>query len=110
MLWTATILSEPSFAGQLSTRELTKNEDFDVVSLMVFSNGRTGGISHPSPEAQEAVIRQAYHNAGDIDPNLTGYFECVCCDYVLTTDRITKSVFYSMAQALLSGTRWKFPQ
>ncbi|KAI0853704.1 putative polyketide synthase [Daldinia vernicosa] len=40
------------------------------------ANGKTGGISHPSPEGQEAVIRQAYKNAGDLDPNLTGYFEC----------------------------------
>ena len=40
------------------------------------SNGRTGGITHPSPEAQEAVIRNAYQNAGGLDHNLTGYFEC----------------------------------
>ena len=40
------------------------------------SNGKTGGISHPSPEGQEAVIRQAYKQAGGLDPNLTGYFEC----------------------------------
>lgn len=40
------------------------------------ANGKTGGISHPSPEGQEAVIRQAYKNAGGLDPNLTGYFEC----------------------------------
>lgn len=44
--------------------------------LRFFSNGRTGGISHPSPEGQEAVVRQAYKNAGGLDPNLTGYFEC----------------------------------
>ncbi|KAI0003422.1 putative polyketide synthase [Xylariaceae sp. FL0662B] len=40
------------------------------------ANGKTGGISHPSPEGQEAVIRQAYKAAGDLDPDLTGYFEC----------------------------------
>ncbi|RYP05939.1 hypothetical protein DL764_003473 [Monosporascus ibericus] len=40
------------------------------------ANGKTGGITHPSPEGQEAVIRQAYKVAGDLDPNLTGYFEC----------------------------------
>jgi acyl transferase domain-containing protein len=40
------------------------------------ANGKTGGISHPSPEGQEAVIRQAYKAAGGLDPNLTGYFEC----------------------------------
>ncbi|KAI1095495.1 hypothetical protein F5B19DRAFT_503698 [Rostrohypoxylon terebratum] len=40
------------------------------------ANGKTGGITHPSPEGQEAVIRQAYKAAGDLDPDLTGYFEC----------------------------------
>ena len=40
------------------------------------ANGKTGGISHPSSEGQEAVIRQAYKAAGNLDPNLTGYFEC----------------------------------
>jgi acyl transferase domain-containing protein len=40
------------------------------------ANGKTGGISHPSAKGQEAVIRQAYKAAGELDPNLTGYFEC----------------------------------
>ena len=40
------------------------------------ANGKTGGISHPSPEGQEAVIRRAYEAAGGLDPDLTGYFEC----------------------------------
>jgi hypothetical protein len=30
----------------------------------MYSNGRTAGISHPSADGQEALIRQAYHNAG----------------------------------------------
>jgi acyl transferase domain-containing protein len=47
-----------------------------VRGTAINANGKTGGISHPSPEGQEAVIRQAYKNAGDLDPNLTGYFEC----------------------------------
>ncbi|KAI0198016.1 putative polyketide synthase [Astrocystis sublimbata] len=38
-------------------------------------NGKTAGISHPSPEGQEAVIRQAYRTAG-LDFSDTGYFEC----------------------------------
>jgi acyl transferase domain-containing protein len=38
-------------------------------------NGRSDGISHPSVDGQEAVIRQAYYNAGGLDPSLTGYFE-----------------------------------
>jgi len=40
------------------------------------ANGKTGGISHPSPEGQEAVIRQAYKAAGHLNPDSTGYFEC----------------------------------
>lgn len=40
------------------------------------ANGKTGGISHPSPEGQEAVIMQAYKAAGGLNPDLTGYFEC----------------------------------
>ncbi|KAI1827427.1 putative polyketide synthase [Xylaria intraflava] len=40
------------------------------------ANGKTGGISHPSPEGQEAVIREAYKASGNLDPALTGYFEC----------------------------------
>ncbi|KAL8635669.1 MAG: hypothetical protein Q9228_006865 [Teloschistes exilis] len=42
----------------------------------VNANGRTGGITHPSPDGQEAVIRRAYERAGGLDPKLTGYFEC----------------------------------
>ena len=30
------------------------------------SNGRTGGITRPSAKGQEAVIREAYQNAGDL--------------------------------------------
>ncbi|KAK5997657.1 Prosolanapyrone synthase [Cladobotryum mycophilum] len=40
------------------------------------ANGKTGGISHPSPDGQEAVIRQAYKAAGGLNPDLTGYAEC----------------------------------
>lgn len=40
------------------------------------SNGRGGGITHPNPEAQELVIRQAFRNAGNLDQDLVGYFEC----------------------------------
>jgi acyl transferase domain-containing protein len=38
------------------------------------SNGRSPGLTHPSPRGQEAVIRQAYLNAG-LDPKDTGCFE-----------------------------------
>ncbi|KAH7135959.1 hypothetical protein B0J11DRAFT_611808 [Dendryphion nanum] len=41
----------------------------------VNSNGKTAGISHPSSDGQEALIRQAYKNAG-LPTHLTGYFEC----------------------------------
>ncbi|RYP81008.1 hypothetical protein DL769_002188 [Monosporascus sp. CRB-8-3] len=47
-----------------------------VRGTSVNANGRTGGISHPSPEGQEAVIRQAYEAAGWLNPDLTGYVEC----------------------------------
>lgn len=30
------------------------------------ANGRTGGITRPSPAGQEAVIREAYRNAGNL--------------------------------------------
>ncbi|KAK7748156.1 Type I Iterative PKS [Cytospora paraplurivora] len=40
------------------------------------SNGKTGGITRPSPTGQEAVIREAYHNAGDLPFSNTSYFEC----------------------------------
>ncbi|OAG11453.1 polyketide synthase [Paraphaeosphaeria sporulosa] len=38
------------------------------------SNGRSAGLTHPSSQGQEAVIRQAYQNA-QLDPKDTGYFE-----------------------------------
>lgn len=40
----------------------------------VNSDGRTAGITLPSGDAQEALIREVYKNAG-LDPINTGYFE-----------------------------------
>ncbi|OTA87488.1 hypothetical protein M434DRAFT_35325 [Hypoxylon sp. CO27-5] len=40
------------------------------------SNGRTGGITRPSARGQEAVIREAYRNAGSLHFRDTSYFEC----------------------------------
>jgi acyl transferase domain-containing protein len=40
------------------------------------ANGRTGGITHPSPDGQETCMRRAYERAGGLDVSLTGYFEC----------------------------------
>jgi len=40
------------------------------------ANGRTGGITRPSPAGQEAVIREAYRNAGNLPFAETSYFEC----------------------------------
>lgn len=40
------------------------------------ANGRTGGITHPSPTAQEAAMRKAYQMAGNLDPRDTAYYEC----------------------------------
>ncbi|KAK3484769.1 uncharacterized protein B0T23DRAFT_54184 [Neurospora hispaniola] len=40
------------------------------------SNGRTGGITRPSANGQETVIREAYRNAGNLPFRDTSYFEC----------------------------------
>ncbi|KJX96875.1 polyketide synthase like protein [Zymoseptoria brevis] len=40
------------------------------------NDGRTGGITAPSPEAQAVAIRAAYANAGITDFNATTYVEC----------------------------------
>ena len=42
------------------------------------SNGKAPavGITHPNREGQADVIRQAYKRGGNLDPRLTGYFEC----------------------------------
>lgn len=38
-------------------------------------NGRSAGISHPSSEGQDTLIRHVYEKAG-LAPQLTGYVEC----------------------------------
>lgn len=43
--------------------------------MYAYSNGRTSGISLPSGDLQEAVIRQAYLDAG-LDLTETDYVEC----------------------------------
>lgn len=43
---------------------------------IVYRNGKTQGISQPSAKAQEAVIRKAYAQAGNLDPRFTNYVEC----------------------------------
>lgn len=57
---------------------LANNDPIRAVirATAINANGKTGGISHPSPEGQEAVMRCAYEAAGGLDPDLTGYFEC----------------------------------
>ncbi|KAF7538397.1 hypothetical protein G7054_g2978 [Neopestalotiopsis clavispora] len=47
-----------------------------VRGTAVNANGRTGGITHPSKAGQEAVIRAAYRNAGNLPFRDTTYFEC----------------------------------
>ena len=42
----------------------------------VNANGRTGGITRPSAIGQEAVIRKAYENAGNLPFSDTAFFEC----------------------------------
>ncbi|KAH6603957.1 polyketide synthase [Trichoderma cornu-damae] len=42
------------------------------------SNGKVpaAGITHPNRDGQADVIAAAYKRGGDLDPRLTGYFEC----------------------------------
>ncbi|KAF1934444.1 uncharacterized protein M421DRAFT_50651 [Didymella exigua CBS 183.55] len=40
------------------------------------SNGKTSGITQPSAKGQEAVMREAYRFAGNLDYADTSYFEC----------------------------------
>jgi acyl transferase domain-containing protein/NADPH:quinone reductase-like Zn-dependent oxidoreductase len=49
-----------------------------VRSSAVNSNGKVPnvGITHPNLEGQAQVIRHAYQRGGNLDPRLTGYFEC----------------------------------
>ncbi|AEO62906.1 polyketide synthase [Thermothielavioides terrestris NRRL 8126] len=47
-----------------------------IRGIAINSNGRTNGIGSPSSEAQAAVIRKAYANAGIVDLNDTQYLEC----------------------------------
>nr|ALP31864.1 polyketide synthase 36 [Diaporthe helianthi] len=49
-----------------------------IRSSAVNSNGKVPavGITHPNREGQADVISQAYKRGGDLDPLLTGYFEC----------------------------------
>lgn len=47
-----------------------------ITGTAVNSNGRTGGITHPSPVSQEAAMRQAYRSAGNLNPKDTAYYEC----------------------------------
>nr|ALP31883.1 polyketide synthase 17 [Diaporthe helianthi] len=42
----------------------------------VNANGRTAGIARPQADGQEAVIRQAYANAGNLPFSDTAFFEC----------------------------------
>ncbi|PYI09473.1 hypothetical protein BO78DRAFT_415749 [Aspergillus sclerotiicarbonarius CBS 121057] len=47
-----------------------------IRSSAVNANGRTSGITNPGAPAQEIVIREAYRNAGDLDPAETTLLEC----------------------------------
>lgn len=40
------------------------------------ANGKTGGITRPSAQGQEAAIRKAYENAGNLSFSDTTFFEC----------------------------------
>ncbi|KAI4118120.1 MAG: hypothetical protein LQ345_001759 [Seirophora villosa] len=49
-----------------------------IRSSAVNSNGKVPavGITHPNRDGQADVIKHAYNRGGDLDPRLTGYFEC----------------------------------
>ncbi|KAL2831374.1 KR domain-containing protein [Aspergillus cavernicola] len=49
-----------------------------IRSSAVNSNGKVPavGITHPNRDGQADVIAHAYERGGDLDPRLTGYFEC----------------------------------
>ena len=49
-----------------------------IRSSAVNSNGKVPavGITYPNRDGQAAVIAHAYERGGDLDPRLTGYFEC----------------------------------
>ncbi|KAH7319610.1 putative polyketide synthase [Stachybotrys elegans] len=49
-----------------------------IRSSAVNSNGKVPavGITYPNREGQVDVIRHAYKRGGDLDPRLTGHFEC----------------------------------
>ncbi|KAJ6151653.1 hypothetical protein N7470_007250 [Penicillium chermesinum] len=47
-----------------------------IMGSAINANGRTNGITNPSGPAQEIVIREAYKNAGDLDPSKTTLLEC----------------------------------
>ncbi|KAK2596504.1 hypothetical protein N8I77_013391 [Diaporthe amygdali] len=49
-----------------------------IRSSAVNSNGKVPavGITHPNRDGQADVISHAYRRGGDLDPRLTGYFEC----------------------------------
>jgi acyl transferase domain-containing protein/SAM-dependent methyltransferase len=47
-----------------------------IRSVVSNSDGKTPGISHPSTESQEALIRKAYYTAGINDFSKTAFVEC----------------------------------
>ena len=64
----------------LTKTRIAVDRGFPIRALIrgtaVNANGRTGGITHPSKAGQEAVIRSAYQNAGNLALSDTTYFEC----------------------------------
>ncbi|GLB07386.1 type I Iterative Polyketide synthase (PKS) [Aspergillus tubingensis] len=64
----------------LKTASLAMQDASPIRALVrgsaVNANGRTKGITNPSGPAQEALIREAYKNAGGLDPGETTFLEC----------------------------------
>ncbi|RAH58516.1 polyketide synthase [Aspergillus piperis CBS 112811] len=64
----------------LKTASLAMQDASPIRALVrgsaVNANGRTKGITNPSGPAQETLIREAYKNAGGLDPGETTLLEC----------------------------------
>lgn len=67
---------ELSFEGRQQTRLFFCTLDDRGIRLISLRNGKTLGITLPSADGQEAVIRKAYQAAGGLDPQMTSYIEC----------------------------------
>ncbi|KAG6362705.1 hypothetical protein INS49_007798 [Diaporthe citri] len=62
--------------GALSATSRSHTFDESADGYALNANGRTTGITNPSGPAQETVLREAYNDAGGLDPSQTMLLEC----------------------------------